>query len=160
MPNSNDTKVACTLVDLDACSSVTGKCPRESSPFEISQEISRQCGFPQVEEFRICWGSTWEDGAWHFTQSGGVITTSGPLPRKIRMSHDTLAYTCGMHTPRETPFSSLEAAVEVGRSLSHRLFDTPTTRRPWTLCSLASVAVGASAVISVATVVAVRYGAV
>jgi len=37
---------------------------------------------------------------------------------------------CGMMSPRNTPYSSIESAVEVSRSLSHQVFGTRKPLKP------------------------------
>ena len=43
---------------------------------------------------------------------------------------------CGMMSPRHTPYSSIESAVEVSRSLSHQCFGTRKPIKPFTVSQL------------------------
>jgi len=79
-----------------------------------------------TSSIRIGWGADWEmeDKKWVFTQSSGVLSLHGQLPYFGKCPKVAM---CGMMSPRETPYSSIEAGVEVSRLLSHRCFGT---RRP------------------------------
>jgi len=48
---------------------------------------------------------------------------------------------CGMMSPRNTPYSSIEAAVEVSRALSHQQFGTREPLQPVLLSQALLVAV-------------------
>jgi hypothetical protein len=92
---------------------------------KLFEKVIEQLGLVQPREIRIGWGATWNGTQWEFDQSSGVLNTNGQLPffgksKKVAM--------CGMMSPRKTPYSSIEAAVEVGRSFCHRQFGT---RRPY-----------------------------
>ena len=100
-----------------------------SSPDIIKQEVIKQLGLPEPLDIRIGWGAEWEveEEKWSFSQSSGVLSLHGQLPffgkcPKVAM--------CGMMSPRETPYSSIEAGVEVSRALSHECFGTREPLKP------------------------------
>lgn len=133
--------VACTLVNMDKPLKSTSVTARFTPPDKLVTEIAYQCQFPYPLTHKICWGAQWVTDTWQFSQSGGVLPPGGSLPQKVFLDHSTVAYTCGMNSPRNTPFSSLEAAVEIGRRLAHTLVNTSKPRSPWTLCSLIAVVI-------------------
>jgi|TARA_R110000823_G_scaffold236382_1_gene362067 hypothetical protein len=97
-----------------------------TNPDRLITEVIYQLGVPEPTNARIGWGAEWKDDKWTFSQSSGVLSLHGQLPffgkcPKVAM--------CGMMSPRETPYSSIEAATEVSRSLSHSYFGT---RKPLT----------------------------
>jgi len=111
--------ISCVICDLNE--EVLG-----SNPDVIKYEVLKQLGLPEPLDIRIGWGADWgmEEKKWSFSQSSGVLSLHGQLPffgkcPKVAM--------CGMMSPRETPYSSIEAGVEVSRLLSNRCFGT---RRP------------------------------
>ena len=78
-------------------------------------------GIPKPDNIRIGWGSKWDGEKWSFEQSSGVLNMNGQLPffgkcKKVAM--------CGMMSERYTPYSSIEASVEVSKSLCSKLFNT------------------------------------
>ena len=92
---------------------------------KLIEKVIDQLGLVQPKEIRIGWGASWEGTQWVFDQSSGVLNPNGQLPffgksKKVAM--------CGMMSPRKTPYSSIEAAIEVGRSFCHKQFGT---RRPY-----------------------------
>jgi hypothetical protein len=92
---------------------------------KLIEKVIEQLGLVQPKEIRIAWGSTWDGTKWKFEQSSGVLNPNGQLPffgksKKVAM--------CGMMSPRNTPYSSIEAAVEVGRAFCNKQFGT---RRPY-----------------------------
>lgn len=92
---------------------------------KLVEQVIEQLGLVQPKNIRIGWGSTWNGTQWIFEQSSGVLNPNGQLPffgksKKVAM--------CGMMSPRNTPYSSIEAAVEVGRSFCNQQFGT---RRPY-----------------------------
>jgi hypothetical protein len=100
-----------------------------SNPEIIKEEVVKQLGLPQPVEMRIGWGAEWEveKERWSFSQSSGVLSLHGQLPffgkcPKVAM--------CGMMSPRETPYSSIEAGTEVSRALSHECFGTRKPLKP------------------------------
>ncbi len=76
---------------------------------------------------RIAWGADWEDGKWTFSQSSGVLSLHGQLPFFGTCSKVAM---CGMMSPRYTPYSSIEAAIEVSRRVSHECFGTRQPLKP------------------------------
>ena len=100
-----------------------------SSPEIIKAEVIKQLDLPEPVDMRIGWGAEWEveKEMWTFSQSSGVLSLHGQLPffgkcRKVAM--------CGMMSPRETPYSSIEAGIEVSRALSHECFGTREPLKP------------------------------
>ena len=98
-----------------------------SSPEVIKGEVLKQLGLPEPNDIRIGWGAEWEDDKWTFSQSSGVLSLHGQLPFFGNCSKVAM---CGMMSPRNTPYSSIESAVEVSRSLSHQVFGTRKPLEP------------------------------
>ena len=98
-----------------------------SRPEVIKEEVLKQLGLPQPNTIRIGWGAEWEDDKWTFSQSSGVLSLHGQLPFFGNCSKVAM---CGMMSPRNTPYSSIESAVEVSRSLSHQVFGTRKPLKP------------------------------
>ena len=114
--------ISCVICDLNEEA-------LSSSPDIIKQEVIKQLGLPEPLDIRIGWGAEWEveEEKWSFSQSSGVLSLHGQLPffgkcPKVAM--------CGMMSPRETPYSSIEAGVEVSRALSHECFGTREPLKP------------------------------
>jgi ribosomal protein S17 len=95
-----------------------------TDPETLKSEVVKQLCVPQPSSIRIGWGSYWKDGKWSFEQSSGVLSLHGQVPFYGESSKVAL---CGMMSERKTPYSSIEAAIEVGRSFCHKTFET---RRP------------------------------
>jgi hypothetical protein len=95
-----------------------------TDPETLKTEIVEQLQVPKPTSIRIAWGSYWKDGKWSFEQSSGVLSLHGQVPFYGECSKVAL---CGMMSKRKTPYSSIEAAIEVGRSFCHETFET---RRP------------------------------
>ena len=98
-------------------------------PEELKTMVLGELGVPIPREIRFGWGAEWEveTKKWSFSQSSGVLSLHGQLPffgkcPKVAM--------CGMMSPRETPYSSIEAGVEVSRALSHECFGTREPLKP------------------------------
>lgn len=104
-----------------------------TNPDRLITEVIHQLGVPEPTNSRIGWGAEWKDDKWVFSQSSGVLSLYGQLPFFGKCSKVAM---CGMMSPRETPYSSIEAATEVSRSLSHSCFGT---RRPLTSPLLSQV---------------------
>lgn len=98
-----------------------------SSPEVITDKIIQDLKLPLPRAVRIGWGSTWKDDHWEFTQSSGVLSLYGQVPFFGECPNVAL---CGMMSPRNTPYSSIEAAVEVSRALSHICFKTRKPLQP------------------------------
>ena len=64
---------------------------------------------------------------WSFEQSSGVLSLHGQVPFYGESSKVAL---CGMMSERKTPYSSIEAAIEVGRSFCHETFETRKPLQP------------------------------
>mgnify|MGYP003651533225 FL=1 len=98
-----------------------------TDPETLKAEVLKQLGVPEPKEIRIAWGAEWNGETWDFSQSSGVLSLHGQLPffgkcPKVAM--------CGMMSHRNTPYSSIEAGVEVSRSLSHECFGTREPLQP------------------------------
>ena len=98
-------------------------------PEELKTMVLGELGVPIPREIRFGWGAEWEveTKKWSFSQSSGVLSLHGQLPffgkcPKVAM--------CGMMSPHETPYSSIEAAVEVSRAISHECFGTREPLKP------------------------------
>jgi len=92
---------------------------------KLIEQVIEQLGLVQPKNIRLGWGASWNGTQWVFDQSSGVLNPNGQLPffgksKKVAM--------CGMMSPRNTPYSSIEAAVEVGRSFCSQQFGT---RKPY-----------------------------
>lgn len=96
-------------------------------PDTLKAEVLRQLNLPSPIDARIGWGAEWKDGAWHFEQSSGVLSLHGQVPFFGKSNSVAL---CGMMSPRHTPYSSIEAAIEVGRSFCHQQFGTRQPHQP------------------------------
>ena len=96
-------------------------------PETLKSEVVKQLCVRKPTNIRIGWGSYWNDGKWSFEQSSGVLSLYGQVPFYGKSSKVAL---CGMMSERKTPFSSIEAAVEVGRSFCHQTFETRKPLHP------------------------------
>lgn len=119
---SDGKTISCVICDL------TKEILTSSSEI-IKAEVIKQLDLPEPVDMRIGWGAEWEveKEMWTFSQSSGVLSLHGQLPffgkcRKVAM--------CGMMSPRETPYSSIEAGIEVSRALSHECFGTREPLKP------------------------------
>ena len=92
-----------------------------SDPIKIREKVLSELDVPLPKSIRFGWGAEWNDEKWTFTQSSGVLNLNGQLPFFGKCPNVAM---CGMMSPRNTPYSSIEAAVEVSRSLSHKCFGT------------------------------------
>jgi hypothetical protein len=117
---SDGKTVACVICDL-------GEDVMRSDPETLIEEVIRQLKVPKPISSRIGWGAEWKENKWHFSQSSGVLSLHGQLPFFGKCSKVAM---CGMMSPRETPYSSIEASVEVSRALSHMCFGTRKPLRP------------------------------
>jgi hypothetical protein len=115
---SNKRTVSCLICDLTEEILTT-------NPELLKDGVLRQLDIGRTPiNVRIGWGSEWDGHRWTFSQSSGVLGLKGQVPFFGKSSSVAL---CGMMSPRTTPYSSLEAAIEVSRSLCHQKFGT---RRP------------------------------
>ena len=115
LPGTNT--VSCVLCDLT-------KEILSSEPDVIKREVIHQLGLPPPADIRIGWGSEWTGEKWEFSQSSGVLGLNGQVPFFGKCPNVAMV---GMMSYRDTAYSSIEAAVEVSRKLSHECFGT---RRP------------------------------
>lgn len=118
----NNNEIGITLVDNE--SSI-----RETPFEEFEDEFVRQLNIKQQPLYtRMCWGSTWDGRRWIPNQTAGVITKLGPVPFFGKCP--TIAL-CGMMSPRKhTPYASIEAAIEVGRTFCNQMFNTRPAIEP------------------------------
>ena len=116
--------VCVTLVDHDSVSPHTGKSVEQSNPKELVEEVLRQTGLPPTK-VKMCWGASWDGTRWIHEQSSGVL--SEPIPF---FGASKAVALCGMMSERNTPFASIEAAVEVGRRFTRRYFGVGEVKKP------------------------------
>jgi len=107
-----------------------------TNPEMLKSEVLKQLGLPSPKEMRIAWGAEWKGKRWEFSQSSGVLSLHGQLPFFGKCSKVAM---CGMMSPRKTPYSSIEAAVEVSRALSHQQFGTREPLQPILLSQVISI---------------------
>jgi hypothetical protein len=106
----------------------------ENNPEMFILEVIDQLKLTQPMDSKISWGAEWSDeSGWSFSQSSGILSLGGQLPFFGECSKVAM---CGMMSPRKTPYSSIEAAIEVSRSLSHQVFKTRQPLYPLTLSRL------------------------
>ena len=98
-----------------------------TDPETLKKAVVEQLHAPQPTSIRIGWGSNWVDGKWTFEQSSGVLSLYGQVPFYGKCSKVAL---CGMMSERKTPYSSMEAAIEVGRSFCHQTFEMRPPLQP------------------------------
>jgi len=98
-----------------------------TDPETLKKEVVEQLQVPQPTSVRIGWGAHWKNGKWSFEQSSGVLSLHGQVPFYGECSKVAL---CGMMSERKTPFSSIEAAIEVGKSFCHETFETRKPLHP------------------------------
>ena len=112
---SNGKTISCVICNL------TGEI-LHTDPEKLKAGVIQQLNLPNPpKNVRIGWGSEWNGEKWTFTQSSGVLSLHGQLPF---FGKCTKVAMCGMMSERRTPYSSIEAAVEVSRGLSHEVFGT------------------------------------
>ena len=110
-----------------------------SSPEEIRNQVLLDLkDIPLPKSIRFGWGSKWNEELkkWEFTQSSGVLSLYGQVPFFGKSPNIAL---CGMMSPRNTPYSSIEAAIEVSRSFCNQTFGTRPPIRPLLLTQLISL---------------------
>ena len=105
-------------------------------PEELRVRVLEELDVPLPKQIRIGWGAEWDGKRWQFSQSSGVLSLHGQLPFFGECPSVAM---CGMMSPRNTPYSSIEAAVEVSRSLSHTIFGTREPLSPLLLTQVVSV---------------------
>ncbi len=99
----------------------------EHPPETLIAEVIHQLKLPEPVTCRIGWGAEWDGSKWSFSQSSGVLSLYGQLPFYGTCSKVAM---CGMMSPRKTPYSSIESAVEVSRALANQTFGTREPLRP------------------------------
>ena len=104
----------------------------------LKAEVLEQLELPEPVEMRIGWGARWVGDRWEFSQSSGVLSLHGQLPFFGKCSKVAM---CGMMSPRNTPYSSIEAAVEVSRALCHQEFGTREPLQPIVFSQVVSLVV-------------------
>src|SRR6056300_315470 len=93
----------------------------------LIEQVIEQLGLVQPKNIRLGWGASWEGTQWVFDQSSGVLNPNGQLPFFGKSKKVAL---CGMMSHRNTPYSSIEAAIEVGRSFCSQEFGTRKPHQP------------------------------
>ena len=117
---SDEKTVSCVICNLN-------EKVLSTDPETLKSEVIKQLCVPKPAGIRIGWGSYWKDGKWSFEQSSGVLSLYGQVPFYGESSKVAL---CGMMSERKTPYSSIEAAIEVGRSFCHETFETRKPLQP------------------------------
>lgn len=109
-----------------------------SDPEIIRNQVLLELDVPLPKSIRFGWGANWNEEIkrWEFTQSSGVLSLYGQLPFFGKCPNVAM---CGMMSPRNTPYSSIEAAIEVSRSLSHKCFGTREPLQPLLLTQVVSI---------------------
>jgi hypothetical protein len=105
-------------------------------PEELRVRVLEELQVPLPKQIRFGWGAEWDGERWQFTQSSGVLSLYGQLPFFGKCPQVAM---CGMMSPRNTPYSSIEAAIEVSRSLSHTYFGTREPLSPLLLTQVLSL---------------------
>jgi hypothetical protein len=126
---SDDKTVSCVICDLTEDILTT-------PPEELRTLILGELDVPLPREMRFGWGANWDGERWQFSQSSGVLSLHGQLPFFGKCPNVAM---CGMMSPRNTPYSSIEAAVEVSRALSHKCFGTREPLNPLLLTQVVSM---------------------
>jgi len=111
-----------------------------SDPDIVRNQVLSELDVPLPKAIRFGWGADWneETKRWEFTQSSGVLSLHGQLPFFGKCPNVAM---CGMMSPRNTPFSSIEAAIEVSRNLSHKCFGTREPLNPLLLTQILSLTI-------------------
>jgi hypothetical protein len=107
------TTVVCVLTNYDKIKTV--------GPLRLYSDCVQQLGLPEPTRVTPCWGSHWDGSKWVHSQTSGVVSVYGPVPFFGKSSRVAL---CGMMSERTTPYSAMEAAVEVGTKFASRLVGT------------------------------------
>lgn len=98
-----------------------------SKPETLKMQVLQQLKLPTPSNIRIGWGSHWDGTRWRFSQSSGVLSTKGQIPFYGRCPYVAM---CGMMSERNTPYASIEAAVEVARTFCNGSFGTRPALKP------------------------------
>lgn len=104
------------LCDTGAVSSAglaAGTTPERVLIAELWRQLVEVVDLPPYVDAYVCWGSEWdaEAGKWTHVQTANVITGEGYVPHHIGKN----IYTCCLLNERDTPYASMEAAVEISR---------------------------------------------
>jgi len=126
---SDGMTISCVICDLTEDILTT-------PPEELRSLVLGELDVPLPREIRFGWGADWDGERWQFSQSSGVLSLHGQLPFFGKSQNVAM---CGMMSPRNTPYSSIEAAVEVSRSLSHKCFGTREPLNPLLLTQVLSI---------------------
>jgi hypothetical protein len=126
---SDGVTVSCVICDLT-------EDILKTPPEELRAQVLSELDVPLPREIRFGWGADWDGEQWQFSQSSGVLSLYGQLPFFGKCPNVAM---CGMMSPRNTPYSSIEAAVEVSRSLSHKCFGTREPLNPLLLTQVLSI---------------------
>ena len=108
----------------------------KTPPEELRSLVLGELDVPLPREIRFGWGADWDGERWQFSQSSGVLSLHGQLPFFGKSQNVAM---CDMMSPRNTPYSSIEAAVEVSRTLSHKCFGTREPLNPLLLTQVLSM---------------------
>tara|TARA_R110002074_G_C12538278_1_gene665486 strand:- start:1582 stop:2964 length:1383 start_codon:yes stop_codon:yes gene_type:complete len=92
-----------------------------SSPEKLMKEVIDQLGTEKPQKSRLCWGSYWDGESWDFRVGSAALSKYGSLPFYGKCSRVAM---CGMMSGRNTPYASIEAAVEIGRKLCSEKYNT------------------------------------
>jgi phytoene dehydrogenase-like protein len=93
----------------------------------LTSKVVEQLNIIKPVNVRIGWGADWNGTKWVFDQSSGVLNPKGHIP--FFGKSETVAM-CGMMSYRYTPYSSIEAAVEVGQRFCNHRFGTRKPSKP------------------------------
>jgi hypothetical protein len=128
---SDEKTISCVICNL---TEQILTCP----PDELRAKVLEELDVPLPKQIRFGWGANWneETKRWDFTQSSGVLSLHGQLPFFGKCPNVAM---CGMMSPRNTPYSSIEAAVEVSRALSHKCFGTREPLQPLLITQVISL---------------------
>lgn len=99
--------VSCVLCDVDKIHKIP--------PGRLVNMVLEQTGLPKPIDHKICWGSEWNGQYWTHSQTSGAYPLEGTLPFYGECSRVALV---GMMSPRQTPYASIEAAIEVGNTFT------------------------------------------
>ena len=128
---SDEKTVSCVICDL---TEEVLTCP----PEELRTKVLEDLDVPLPRAIRFGWGAEWDENTkrWKFSQSSGVLSLHGQLPFFGKCPNVAM---CGMMSPRNTPYSSIEASIEVSRALSHKCFGTREPLQPLLLTQVISL---------------------
>ena len=99
--------VSCVICDVDKIHKIP--------PGTLVNMVIEQTGLPTPVDHKICWGSHWNGQYWTHSQTSGAYPLDGTLPFYGNCSEVALV---GMMSPRQTPYASIEAAIEVANAFT------------------------------------------